>query len=104
MINYLTDLLEEVCTKLVLIGEQKKEIIEKFQTHENDTGSPEVQVALLTFRINRLNEHLKENKKDNHSRRGLIMMVGKRKRLLEYLKNSDITRYKKLIKELDLRK
>lgn len=88
----------------MLIGEQKREIIEKFRTHENDTGSPEVQIALLTFRINRLNEHLKENKKDNHSRRGLIMMVGKRKRLLEYLKNSDIARYKRLIKELGLRK
>jgi len=89
---------------LTLIKEDKKKIIEKFKTHENDTGSSKVQIAILTKKINRLNEHLKENKKDHHSRRGLVVMVGKRKRLLGYLKNSDIAKYKKLIEELGLRK
>jgi len=89
---------------LTLVKEDKKKIIEKFKTHENDTGSSEVQVAILTKKINRLNEHLKENKKDHHSRRGLVVMVGKRKRLLGYLKNNDIAKYKKLIEELGLRK
>ncbi|MFA5015556.1 MAG: 30S ribosomal protein S15 [Actinomycetota bacterium] len=89
---------------MTLVKEDKKKIIEKFKTHENDTGSSEVQVAILTKKINRLNEHLKENKKDHHSRRGLVVMVGKRKRLLGYLKNNDIAKYKKLIEELGLRK
>ena len=89
---------------LTLVKEDKQKIIEKFKIHENDTGSAEVQVAILTKKINTLNEHLKSNKKDHHSRRGLVMMVGKRKRLLEYLKNSEVSRYKKLIKELGLRK
>jgi small subunit ribosomal protein S15 len=89
---------------LTLVKEDKKNIIEKFRVHESDTGSTEVQIAILTSRINRLNEHLKANKKDNHSRRGMVMLVGKRKRLLEYLKNSDVDRYRKLIKELGLRK
>lgn len=89
---------------LALVKEDKQKIIEEFKTHENDTGSAEVQVAILTKKINTLNEHLKSNKKDHHSRRGLVMMVGKRKRLLEYLKNSEVSRYKKLIKELGLRK
>ncbi len=89
---------------MTLVKEDKKKVIEKFKTHENDTGSSEVQVAILTQKINRLNEHLKANKKDHHSRRGLIIMVGKRKRLLEYLKNNDMGRYKKIIKELGLRK
>ncbi len=89
---------------LTLVKEDKQKIIEEFKTHENDTGSAEVQVAILTKKINTLNEHLKSNKKDHHSRRGLVMMVGKRKRLLEYLKNSEVSRYKKLIKELGLRK
>ncbi len=89
---------------LTLVKEDKQNIIEKFKIHENDTGSAEVQVAILTKKINVLNEHLKSNKKDNHSRRGLVMMVGKRKRLLGYLKNSEVSRYKKLIKELGLRK
>ncbi len=89
---------------MVLAKDAKFEIIDKYKTHENDTGSPEVQVAILTKRINELNEHLKINKKDHHSRRGLVMMVGKRKRLIEYLKNNDLNRYKKLIKELGLRK
>jgi len=89
---------------LTLVKEDKQKIIEKFKIHENDTGSAEVQVAILTSKINKLNEHLKTNKKDHHSRRGLVMMVGKRKRLLEYLKNSEVSKYKKLIKGLGLRK
>jgi small subunit ribosomal protein S15 len=90
--------------KLALVKEEKKKIIDKFKVHENDTGSSEVQIAILTKKINKLNEHLKANKKDNHSRRGLVIMVGKRKRLLGYLKDNDINRYKKIIKELGLRK
>jgi small subunit ribosomal protein S15 len=90
--------------ELTLVKEEKKKIIDKFKVHENDTGSSEVQIAILTKKINRLNEHLKANKKDHHSRRGLVMMVGKRKRLLGYLKNNDIDRYKKIIEELGLRK
>jgi len=82
----------------------KQNLIEKFRVHENDTGSAEVQVAILTTRINRLNEHLKLNKTDHASRRGLVMMVGKRKRLIEYLKSHDLSKYKKLIKDLGLRK
>ena len=89
---------------LTLVKEDKQKIIGQFKIHENDTGSAEVQVAILTKKINTLNEHLKSNKKDHHSRRGLVMMVGKRKRLLGYLKNSEVSRYKKLIKELGLRK
>lgn len=89
---------------MTLVKEDKKKIIEKFKTHENDTGSSEVQIAILTKKINRLNEHLKENKKDHHSRRGLVVMVGKRKRLLGYLRNNDIAKYKNLIEELGLRK
>ena len=87
-----------------LVKEDKQKIIEKFKIHENDTGSAEVQVAILTSKINMLNEHLKTNKKDHHSRRGLVMMVGKRKRLLKYLKNSEALKYKELIKGLGLRK
>ncbi|MBQ9267620.1 MAG: 30S ribosomal protein S15 [Clostridia bacterium] len=83
---------------------KKKEIIAKYQTHEGDTGSPEVQVALLTERINHLTEHLKEHKKDNHSRRGLFKMVGQRRGLLKYLEKTDIERYRSLIEELGLRK
>ena len=83
---------------------EKNEIIAKFATHEGDTGSPEVQIALLTFRINHLNEHLKEHKQDNHSRRGLLKMVGKRRALLDYLKAKDIMRYRAIIEALGLRK
>ena len=83
---------------------KKQEIIAKFARHEGDTGSPEVQIALLTERINHLNEHLQVNKKDNHSRRGLLKMVGERRGLFDYLKNIDIERYSKLIADLDLRK
>lgn len=84
--------------------EKKQEIIEKFATHEGDTGSTQVQVAILTHRINELNEHLKIHKKDHHSRRGLMKMVGKRRSLLNYLKNNDLDEYKSLIKRLELRK
>lgn len=84
--------------------DQKKKIIKKHQTHEKDTGSPQVQVAILTHRINDLTEHLKEHKKDNHSRRGLFLMVGKRRKLLQYLKNNDKEEYEKVIATLDLRK
>ena len=89
---------------MTLVKDEKKKVIEKFKIHENDTGSSEVQIAILTKKINKLNEHLKANKKDHHSRRGLVIMVGKRKRLLEYLKNNDMGRYKKIIGELGLRK
>ena len=82
----------------------KSEIIAAYARHEGDTGSPEVQVALLTDRINHLNEHLKTNKKDHHSNRGLLLMVGKRRGLLEYLKKTDIERYRELIAKLKLRK
>ena len=82
----------------------KLEVIEKYKLHEGDTGSPEVQVALLTYRINHLNEHLKINKKDHHSRRGLLKMVGQRRGLLNYLKGKDIERYRTLITSLGLRK
>ena len=82
---------------------KKQEIIQQYKLHEGDTGSPEVQIAILTERINHLNEHLKINKKDHHSRRGLLMMVGRRRGLLNYLKEKDIERYRKLIAELGLR-
>lgn len=83
---------------------EKKEIIAKFAQHEGDTGSPEVQIALLTERINHLNEHLKVHKQDNHSRRGLLKMVGKRRGLLDYLKAKDIERYRAIVAALELRK
>jgi len=89
---------------LGLEKEDKQKIIDKYKVQENDTGSSEVQVALLTEKINKLNEHLKKNKKDHHSRRGLVMMVGKRKRLLKHLQNNELDRYKELIKKLGLRK
>ena len=84
--------------------EKKSEIIEKYKRDENDTGSPEVQIALLTERINELTEHLKVHKKDNHSRRGLLKMVGKRRNLLNYLAKKDIERYRQIVSELGLRK
>ncbi|MBP5357085.1 MAG: 30S ribosomal protein S15 [Clostridia bacterium] len=84
--------------------EKKAEIIAKFATHEGDTGNPEVQIALLTERINHLTEHLKVHHKDHHSRRGLLQMVGQRRSLLTYLKNLDIERYRKIVADLDLRK
>ena len=84
--------------------ENKQDIIASARVHETDTGSPEVQVALLTARINHLNEHLKENKNDHHSRRGLLKMVGRRRGLQNYLKKTDIERYRKICAELGLRK
>ena len=84
--------------------EVKQEIIKKYAIHEGDTGSPEVQIAILTERINHLNEHLKVFKKDHHSRRGLLMMVGQRRGLLNYLTKVDIDRYRAIIEKLNLRK
>ncbi|MBB36406.1 MAG: 30S ribosomal protein S15 [Hirschia sp.] len=84
--------------------EDKADIIKKFATKEGDTGSPEVQVAILTTRINNLTGHFKDHKKDNHSRRGLLKMVSQRRRLLDYLKSRDADRYQALIKELGLRR
>jgi len=84
--------------------EAKQEVIDKFKRHESDTGSPEVQIALLTARIQHLTEHLQEHRKDHHSRRGLLKMVGKRRRLLRYLQNTDIERYRKVLSELGLRR
>lgn len=82
----------------------KKEIMETYARHEGDTGSPEVQIALLTARINHLNEHLKDHAKDHHSHRGLLLMVGQRRSMLEYLKRIDIERYRTLVAKLGLRK
>ncbi len=84
--------------------EDKKTLIEKFKTHDTDTGSPEVQVGLLTHRILYLTEHLKVHKKDHHSRRGLLMLVGRRRRLLNYVKNKDVKRYRSIIETLGLRR
>lgn len=89
---------------VALTQERKNEIIAEFKTHENDTGSPEVQIAILTEKINLLNEHLKTHKKDHHSRRGLMKMVGKRRNLLAYLRNNDVQRYRELINKLGLRR
>ena len=83
---------------------ETQSIVDDFGTHAADTGSPEVQVALLTERINHLTEHLKVHKKDHHSRRGLLMMVGKRRRLLDYLRNQDVERYRSVIAKLGLRR
>ncbi len=88
----------------MLTPERKKEIIESFRIHEKDTGSPEVQIALLTERIRYLTEHFKVHKKDHHSRRGLLKLVGQRRRLLDYLKRKDRERYKALIERLGIRK
>ena len=84
--------------------EKKQEIIKEFAAHEGDTGSPEVQIAVLTYRINELTEHLKVHKKDHHSRRGLLKMVGHRRNLLAYLQKCDIERYRTIIKRLGIRK
>ena len=87
-----------------LTKDKKSEIIESYRTHTSDTGSPEVQIALMTRRINDLNEHLKVHQHDHHSRRGLLLLVGRRRRLLGYLRNTDITRYRTLIERLGLRR
>jgi len=89
---------------LSLTKEKKTEVIGKFASHEGDTGSPEVQVALLTARINDLTEHLRTHRKDHHSRRGLLMLVGQRRRLLNYLNRQDVQRYRTLVQELGLRR
>ena len=89
---------------MALTAEEKNEIIAKFATHEGDTGSPEVQVALLSKRISDLTEHLKQHKHDHHSRRGMQMMIGDRRSLLDYLKRNDIDRYRALIEKLGLRR
>ncbi|ACA59446.1 30S ribosomal protein S15 [Candidatus Desulforudis audaxviator] len=89
---------------MTLSADKKQPIIDKFKLHENDTGSPEVQVAILTERINLLTEHLKTHRKDFHSRRGLLKMVGQRRALLNYLRDRAPDRYRKLIQELGLRK
>ena len=89
---------------MTLTKEAKQEIVGKHGSSDQDTGSAEVQIALLTARINELTEHLREHRKDHHSRRGLLMLVGKRRRLLDYLKNKDAQRYSDLIKRLNIRK
>lgn len=89
---------------MTLTAERKREIIERFGRGPGDTGSPEVQIALLTERINHLTDHLRVHRKDHHSRRGLLMLVGKRRRLLRYLEDRDVERYRAIIKELGLRR
>ena len=87
-----------------MLKDEKQGIIQKYKIHEGDTGSPEVQIAILTARINNLTEHLKINDKDHHSRRGLLKMVGHRRNLLNYLMNNDIARYRVIIEQLGIRK
>jgi small subunit ribosomal protein S15 len=89
---------------LAYTAETKKGLIEKYKKHDSDTGSPEVQIGLLTHRITYLTEHLKVHKKDHHSRRGLLMLVGKRRRLLNYVKRNDVQRYRSIIETLGLRR
>ncbi len=104
MSNAGNDYIPKRSLDVVLLAENKEEMIEKFKLHDNDTGSPEVQVALLTHRISYLTEHVKVHKKDHHSRRGLLILVGRRRRLLDYLMKKDITRYRNLIEALGLRR
>ncbi|MCF6137154.1 MULTISPECIES: 30S ribosomal protein S15 [Pseudalkalibacillus] len=89
---------------MAISQERKNGLIEEYKTHDNDTGSPEVQIAILTEQINELNDHLRTHKKDHHSRRGLLKMVGKRRNLLTYLRKKDVTRYRTLINKLGLRR
>ncbi len=89
---------------MALAATKKRELIDQFKLHEQDTGSPEVQIALLTHRISYLNEHFKAHKKDHHSRRGLLKLVGQRRRLLNYLKAKDVNRYRSIIQALGIRK
>ncbi len=89
---------------MALYSDQKQQIIEKFRLHESDTGSPEVQIALLTARIQELTEHFKVHKHDHHSRRGLLKMVSRRRKLLDYVRRQDVNRYRQIIKALGLRK
>lgn len=88
----------------MMTKDEKQTIISQYATHEGDTGSPEVQIAILTYRINTLTEHLKINKKDSHSRRGLQKMIGHRRNLLNYLQNNDIERYRTIVSKLGLRR
>jgi small subunit ribosomal protein S15 len=90
--------------EVALSVEEKTEIIKQYKMHDSDTGSPDVQVAILTKRINDLTEHFKVHKKDHHSRRGLLMLVGQRRRLLNYIKDRDVKRYRELLQSLNLRK
>ena len=87
-----------------MLAQEKEEMIQQFKLHDSDTGSPEVQVAILTHRINYLTEHLKVHKKDHHSRRGLLILVGRRRSLLDYVKKKDVNRYRSLIERLGLRR
>jgi len=89
---------------MALSQERKTQLINEFRTHDNDTGSPEVQIAILTENINNLNSHLRTHKKDHHSRRGLLKMVGQRRNLLAYLRDTDVTRYRNLVDRLGLRR
>lgn len=89
---------------MALVTQQKQEIIQKFRSHDGDTGSPEVQIALLTERIRYLTEHFKTHKKDHHSRRGLLKLVSRRRRLLDYVRANSVERYRKIIEELGIRK
>jgi len=89
---------------MAISQERKNELINEFKVHENDTGSTEVQIAILTEEITNLNEHLRVHTKDNHSRRGLLKMVGKRRHLLNYLRNKDVASYRELVKKLNLRR
>ncbi|OLN22747.1 30S ribosomal protein S15 [Domibacillus antri] len=89
---------------MALSQERKNQLIQEYRTHESDTGSPEVQIAVLTEQINTLNDHLRTHKKDHHSRRGLLKMVGRRRNLLSYLRNKDVQRYRELIQKLGLRR
>jgi len=89
---------------MAITKERKNELINEYKVHDTDTGSPEVQIAVLTEEITTLNDHLRIHKKDHHSRRGLLKMVGKRRNLLNYLRNNDVTRYRELIKRLGLRR
>lgn len=89
---------------MVLKTDDKKELIERYKLHDKDTGSPEVQIGLLTHRITYLTEHLKVHKKDHHSRRGLLMLVGRRRRLLNYVKSKDVKRYRSILETLGLRR
>lgn len=87
-----------------ITADRKKQLIEEFKVHETDTGSPEVQIAVLTERINTLTEHFKEHAKDHHSRRGLLRLVGRRRHLLDYLRKTDIARYRSIVQRLGLRR
>ncbi|MFC1886254.1 30S ribosomal protein S15 [Thermodesulfobacteriota bacterium] len=90
--------------ELTFTSTDKKELVDRYKLHDSDTGSPEVQIGLLTHRITYLTEHLKIHKKDHHSRRGLLMLVGRRRRLLNYVKSKDVTRYRSIIETLGLRR